>query len=207
MKCYTRYMLPLVIAVCMFLGSLFISLDVHAQEKSTDGLGYESYFLACREEVQKVLDGRGYSLDNFYYYGFYDESSGYVKVYVTNGPLTYDSSNSYFFVSRYSVLYRFDISAESKVVNSSYNYYDFSAANLSLKCDSTSFSNYDVYYKGTDEIFFQGPSPFQQAVRGQDWTTVMTEIVIMLPLLIVFLVSLIGLRKGLRFVSSFLHRA
>ena len=207
MKCYTRYMLPLVIAVCMFLGSLFISLDVHAQEKSTDGLGYESYFLACREEVQSVLDGRGYSLDNFYYYGFYDESSGYVKVYVADRPFTYDSSGSYFFGSRYLTLYKFDISLESKIVNKSYYFYNASAVNFSLKCDSTSFSNYDVYYKGTDEIFFQGPSPFQQAVRGQDWTTVMTEIVIMLPLLIVFLVSLIGLRKGLRFVSSFLHRA
>lgn len=206
MKCYTRYMLPLVIAVCMFLGSLFISLDVHAQEKSTDGLGYESYFLACREEVQKVLDGRGYSLDNLYYYGYYDESSKFVKVFLsTQKFICHSYTNSSFLCDFSSVVYEFYISTDCEVLN----WGDRSSPNIirmTFNLDSSSFSNHDILYEN-GELFFQGPSPFQQAVRGQDWTTVMTEIVIMVPLLIVFLVSLIGLRKGLRFVSSFLHRA
>lgn len=209
MKCFTRYMLPLVLALCMSLGSLFFSLDVNAQEKGTDGLGYESYFLACRDEVQKVLDGRNYSLDDFYYYGYYDESSGFVRVYVTSNKFSCDSNtdSSFSFTTQYITIYTFDISTGSdcKIMSSNYRYQS-TRATFTYKIDSTAFSNYDIYYSGTDEIFFQGPSPFQQAVRGQDWTTVMTEIVMILPLLIVSLTFLLGLRKGLRFISSLLHR-
>lgn len=210
MKCFTRYMLPLVLALCMSLGSLFFSLDVNAQEKGTDGLGYESYFLACREEVQKVLDGRNYSLDDSYYYGYYDETSGSVRVYVSNSKFYCDpdsyTGSSFTFTTRYIDLYTFDISTDCKILSRSFTPQNTNVCRT-YKINSTAFSNYDIYYTGTDEIFFQGPSPFQQAVRGQDWTTVMTEVVMILPLLIVSLIFLLGLRKGLRFISSFLHRA
>lgn len=210
MKCWMRYVLPWIMAFSLFLGSSFFSLDVNAQEKGTEGLGYESYFLACREDVQEVLDGRGYSLDDFYYYGYFDESSGFVRVYVTNQKFVCDSctDSSFTFTTQYITIFTFDISTGSdcKIMSSNYRYQS-TRANFTYKIDSTAFSNYNIYYRGTDEIFFQGPSPFQRVVRTQDWAAVMTEIIIILPLLILSLTSLLALRKGLKHILSFLRQA
>lgn len=213
MKCYTRYMLPLVIAVCMFLGSLFFSLDVEAAQDDTA----PSFDV---DAIMASIDG------DFYTYNVIVSANivGYpTKYYLisTSAPLFYHKESS---IYQYDCLSFFESSGNyiTYVYNENSEQFTFySKGTLDPYPDSNRVammgvrqffsSSYDIYkYQGsqyTGEVVFQGPSPFQQAVRGQDWTTVMTEIVIMVPLLIVFLVSLIGLRKGLRFVSSFLHRA
>lgn len=207
MKCWTKYVLPLVIVVCVFLGSSFYSQASDAQETNIDGLGYESYFLACRDEIQEILDYKGFSFDDFYYYGYYDEALGGIKVYLMSDPFicaSYTNSSFSCYVGKHD--YEFVISTDCKIIKR--DYHQRPAATLrTYTLDSTSFSSQDIYTADGEELVFRGPSPFQRAVRGQDWTTVMMEIIVILPLLILFLASLIGLRKGLRFVSSFLHQA
>ncbi len=213
MKCYTRYMLPLVIAVCMFLGSLFFSLDVEAaQDGTTPSFDVDA--------VMASIDG------DFYTYNVIVSSNivGYpLKYYLvsTSAPLSYHQESSIYQYNSLSffespgnyITYVYDENSEQFTFNSkgAQDLYIDSQRCVIIGVRQFFSSSYDIYkYRGseyTGELVFQGPSPFQQAVRGQDWTTVMTEIVIMVPLLILFLVSLIGLRKGLRFVSSFLHRA
>lgn len=205
MKCWIRYVLPLVMVMCLFLGSSFYSQASDAQEISTDGLGYESYFLACRDEIQKILDYKGLSINDFYYYGYYDDALGGVKVYLMDAPFVCVSHTSSSFTARIGYHdYEFLISTDCKIIKTDYHQRP-SASIRTYTLDSTSFSSQDIY--DGDELVFQGPSPFQRAVRIQDWAAVMMEIIIILPLLILSLTSLIGLRKGLRFVSSFLHQA
>lgn len=207
MKCWIKYVLPLVMAFCLFLGGSFHSRAAETRETSTEGLGYEYYVLACRDEIQESLDYKKLSFDDMYYYGYYDEAAGGVKVYVYNSPLecvSYTDTSFSCYVPRHD--YEFVISADCRIIKSDYHERS-SAALRAYKLYPSSFSSQDIYTYDTQELVFQGPSPFQRAVRTQDLAAVMMEIVIILPLLILSLTSLIGLRKGLRFVSSFLHRA
>lgn len=67
-------------------------------------------------------------------------------------------------------------------------------------------SSYAIYNTNGD-LFFQGPPLLPPVLRPLDLKAVMEEILIILPLLIVSLTSLLGLRKGLRFILNLLHRA
>lgn len=211
MKCYTRYMLPLVIAVCMFLGGLFFSLDVEAA--SFDSLdSCMSSIISCNSEIYPfiVLEGNPVNMGDYLQYTVYLSESE--LLYDLNADALYYLDCKYRFF-HYCYIRQFSDGSFSVTSVVEQSHTSNSSNCILLQGKPILSSSCDIYYQvnrvgeKSDEIFFQGPSPFQQAVRGQDWTTVMTEIVIMVPLLIVFLVSLIGLRKGLRFVSSFLHRA
>ena len=73
----------------------------------------------------------------------------------------------------------------------------------------------DLIYSTTDVIAYDGSIFFQgaplgvvaQKVQGLKLEEVMKEIVLILPLIIVTLVSLVGLRKALKTLSMLLHRA
>lgn len=199
-------MLPLVIAVSMFLGSYFISQAVETSDISGSYPSFES----CMEDI--IRNNPEYPA--IFSYDFPIERDNYIAypVYLCDCRLSYSKSNDVLYyidgISRYyHHCYIYEFNDGSFGVSPVLDLKQGFTGSLSLMGHSILYSSFDIYYYNSDEIFFQGPSPFQQAVRGQDWTTVMTEIVIMVPLLILFLVSLIGLRKGLRFVSSFLHRA
>lgn len=208
MKCWLKYMLPLVIAVSVFLGSSFFSYASEAvQEVTSEGLGYEAWFLACKDDVQAVLDGRGFVLDDMYYYGYYDDALDQIKVYITNRKLVCDSCSDTSFIAqeRSLTMYLAVVTTDCKLLSCTYHYYSMNT-NISFPLNSTSFSSYDIYDEAGD-LFFQGPSPFQRVVRTQDWTTVMMEIVMILPLLIASLAFLLGLRKALKSILSLLRQA
>lgn len=213
MKCFTRYMLPLVTVLCMFLGSLFFSIKVDA---SPDDAA-PSFDV---DAVMASIDG------DFYSYNVIVSANivGYpLKYYLisTSAPLFYHKEGS---IYNYDSLSFFESSGKfiKYVYNEQTGQFTLSSEGtqdsylessrvVTMGVRQFFSSSYDIYrYQGsqnTGELVFQGPSPFQQAVRGQDWTTVMMEIVMIVPLSIAFLVSLHALRKGLRFISSFLHRA
>lgn len=190
-------MLPLVIAVCIFLGSLFFSLEADAAE-------LDSYVI---EDIIPDLPGlvfdhnvvlRDYFSDDIYFissefpvgvnkYKNYDDAydflaleTGTFKVYsYKNGNWALSPLSSY-----------------------------APGLNVRLGIISRSvFSSSHAIYDVNGDLFFQGPPLLPPVLRPLNLKAVMEEILMILPLLILFLVSLIGLRKGLRFVSSFLHRA
>lgn len=211
MKCYTRYMLPLVTLLLVFLCSAFFRLEVKADSFDSLNACMDS-IISCNSETYPfvVLMGDPINMGDYLQY----------TVYLSESELLYDSHADvlYYLDCKYRFYHYCYIKQFSNgscsvtsVIEQSHT--SNSSNSIRLQGKPILSSSCDIYYQvnglgeKSDEIFFQGPSPFQQAVRGQDWTTVMTEIVIMVPLLILFLVSLIGLRKGLRFVSSFLHRA
>ena len=205
MKCWTRYVLPLVIALCVFLGSSFCSLRVEAEEDVSYPpffdlmTGWDNYFLI--EDTYPVPGFSGSTIHYpFYKLFLYNGSTiGYIK------GLNVYASNSF---SSYSIYtYYPDQDTDWQNFSSGFNVSSVQVGDEDLGRGMNVISSSQDIYSSYGELVFQGPSPFQRVVRTQDWTAVMTEIVMILPLLIVFLVSLIGLRKGLRFISSLLHRA
>lgn len=196
MKCFTRYMLPLVIAVCMFLGSYFFHLEVEAAEDDKDypfmpelSAGVEDgthyvYFCSNVGSSFMVYVCRNATSEDFYY-KVSDQGVPRVWIPKSSGRSSYDARTD---------SWRNDGGVPYGVW-------------VDLNAFSVYSANFDILNSNTGEIFFRAPSPFQQAVQAQDWTTVMTEIVMILPLSIVFLTSLLGLRKGLRFFLNLLHRA
>lgn len=213
MKCWTRYALPWVMAFCLFLGSLFFSLDVKAAQDDT-ALSFDV------DAVMASIDG------DFYPYNVIVSANivGYpTKYYLlsTSAPLSYHQESSiyrYYCLSFFEtfgdyIVYVCNDQTKQFTFNSKGSLDPYPESNRVVSMGVRQFfsSSYDIYkYQGsqnTGELVFQGPSPFQQAVRGQDWTAVMMEILTILPLSIVSLTFLIGLRKGLRHILTFLRRA
>lgn len=202
MKCFTRYMLPLVIALCMFLSCSSFSIRAEAEETNTETVDYSACITECKQLADFIEKNFG---DSFYYLGSYSDGYG-IGLIVSSTPIYFSGQNgasiSLSGINASCFKLRSDFSYIANTINFSDSY------SVSLFFDaSTAFSNHDILHKDTGELFFHQPSPFQTAVRAQDWTTVMMEIVMILPLLIVSLTFLIGLRKGLRHILSFLRQA
>lgn len=198
MKCWTKLVMPLVISLCLFLGGSFYSQASDVRETAD----YGACVTECGELAGFLADIYG---DTFYYLGSYCNDS--IILVVSSSPVSVYSRSQAgsigvqgYDLSFYSVTAGFSscelLSSRSGLYNSGFSF-DM----------STAFSNHDVFYRDTGELFFHQPSPFQRIVRTQDWAAVMTEIVIILPLLILFLTFLFGLRKGLVFFSNLLRRA
>lgn len=204
MKCWIKYMLPLVMAFCLFLGSSFFSLRADAQETDAAPIDYGACITECAGLASHLSTYFG---DGFYYMGSYMPSKDKIYLCVSEYPFQVYGDTSSTTISVYGDYLNFffvvpDFSSYQK--SGSFGI----GSGLGMFFDSsTGFANFDVSNKDTGELFFHQPSPFQRVVQTQDLAAVMTEIIMILPLLILSLTSLIGLRKGLRFVSSFLHRA
>ena len=74
------------------------------------------------------------------------------------------------------------------------------------------YSNHDIFEIGankeTDEPFFQGPvRPLVAAVQGAAPEEALKEVILLIPLSILFLAGCLGLRKGLRLLLTLLHQA
>ena len=73
------------------------------------------------------------------------------------------------------------------------------------------YSNVDIYdidSKEGDEPFFRGPErPLVAAVRGASPEETLKEVILLIPLSILFLAGCLGLRKALRLLLTLLRRA
>lgn len=209
MKCWTWYALPWVMAFCLFLGSAFFSLEADAAQEDA-GSQY------AVDKIMASVDGDLYTYNvvvSLSIPGYSD----YIYLYSTTAPLMYFLDNGYGVLGFSDspgdfIVYKYNESAGHCSFESQGSRKPLPDNFLMRGLGKCYSSSYDIYRckadgEPTGELFFQGPSPFQQAVRGQDWTAVMMEILIILPLSIVSLTFLIGLRKGLRHILTFLHRA
>lgn len=195
MKCWTRYVLPLVMALCLFLGSSFFRLDVAA---ATDIESYDVY-----DVVSAVAES--YPEGLFDYNLVFTRPNGGITLFSSTAPLHVFLGNSTIQCYTHTEsFYWYYYGGDGKWVRSGSGLSSTISPLSAFK--SLLSSSYDVY-DSDGNLFFRGPSPFQRAVQAQDWTAVMMEIVMILPLLIAFLTFLVGLRKGLKFISTLLHQA
>ena len=203
MKCWIRYVLPLVMALCLFLGSIFYSQASDAQETSGNTIDYS----ACITECPRLEDAIIKTCGNTYYY-FGSCYNGSIILYVSPSPISVygvpSGGSGKISISAHG-LHIFNITTDYSSYKVTYSSSGSVGVGASFDMP-TGFSNHDVY-DDSGELFFHHPSPFQRVVRIQDWAAVMTEIIMILPLLILSLTSLLALRKGLKFISSFLRQA
>lgn len=204
MKCWIKFVLPVAMALCVFLGSSFYSQASDAQGISAQMTDYSSCITECPGLEDAIIKTCG---NTYYYFG--SCYNGSIILYVSPSPISVygvpSGGSGKISISAHG-LHIFNITTDYSSYKVTYSSSGSVGVGASFDMP-TGFSNHDVYDKDSGELFFHHPSPFQRVVQTQDWTAVMTEIIIILPLLILSLTFLIGLRKGLRFVSSYLHRA
>ncbi len=203
MKCWTRYMLPLITVLCVFWGIYFLYLEVDAAESNEGTIDYGACITECESLASFIEKVYG---DTFYYIGSYN-SLHVIDLFISSTPFLFDyeSKNGYSNFYCDTSMYHFRCESDFSECR---GFGSLTSGSQPLLFSlSTAFSNHDIFYRDTGKLFFHQPSPFQRAVRGQDWAAVMTEILIILPLSIVSLTFLIGLRKGLRHILTFLRRA
>lgn len=102
------------------------------------------------------------------------------------------------------ISYIYDLDGEEWVLYAS-------GYNRGISLQTIYFSNYDImYWSNQEEIFFQETpqmTRMAQIVEKSRPEEVVIQIVKVIPLIIVVVVSLVGLRKAWRLLSNLLHQA
>lgn len=202
MKKLFKRIAPIVLALVMVLGSC-LTVSAATSLPSTD-----KEYEAIIEKYQKI--GYPYSVC----YSQPDNSSAVFGIYYFSAEprvnsqrlFKFSTSGSYYYVT-YNENY--DTWSSTQVSN-----FD-TTTNIGLFCyDSVTvnYSNFDIYEVGADkekdEPFFRGPvRPLVGAVQGAAPEEALKEVILLIPLSILYLVGYRGLQKGLRLLSTLLRRA
>lgn len=196
MKCWMRYVLPWIIALCLFLGSSFFRLDVAAATTDIESFDVYDVASAVSESYPEGL---------FDYNLVFVRPSGEICLFSSTVPLLVSLDDSTIICSSHlESFYWYSYVGNGKWVRNGSG--SKPAVNPLSSFKSLVSSSYDVY-DGDGILFFQGPPLLPPVLRPLNLMAVMEEILMVLPLLILSLTFLIGLRKGLRFISSLLHQA
>lgn len=204
MKKLFKRIAPLLLALVMVLGSC---LTVSAATTNP----YEDIF-------------QQYYKSGFDYFLVFDKSDC-ITYYFVDQPVYHQLSGSNYYLTPTSDYYSYYVSYDkskntySTGGNSSY-LRSWTSSKLELMKDSSTslytggsliYSNHDIYDIGAkegDDPFFQGPvRPLVAAVQGAGPEEALKEVILLIPLSILFLAGCLGLRKGLRLLLTLLHQA
>lgn len=200
-KLFKRFA-PLLLALVMVLGSC---LTVSAAVPSS------------ADEYESVISK--YQKEDFNYCLVIEQDSkaNYIRYLFTDCPLYafYSSRDSRYYLGCKTSFrtYLVDYSTVSDSFSiGSINSLSSGQYVLSIGTGSTLlYSNTDIYYsdaKDGDDPFFRGPvPPLVGAVQGAVPERALTEVILLIPLSILFLVGYRGLQKGLQILSTLLRRA
>lgn len=205
-KLFKRFA-PLLLALVMVLGSC---LTVSAAESDTDILQqFISYAKSKDYEIYK-------------YQAFIQDSGHGIEFICSDAPLVYDrhpsaSNEQAIFTSDKSNAYTLRYASGSiSVYNASKNYashillgssYNLSATGNYFNHTVKNYSDSSLSLSYDSTGFFPTPPPLVAAVEGADLTAVQREIILLIPLSILYLVGYRGLQKGLQILSTLLRRA
>ena len=203
MKKLFKRIAPLLLALVMVLGScLTVSAADDTFTIPTSQEGFDSLIAKYKKS----------GFDYAYVYKSNISNSTYVAyIRYSNEPL-YANSSDYLVndsASSYGVnIYRSGEVVIDPIISMKNSFSsEFTNSNLTVL-----YSNYDIYRVGADkekdEPFFRGPErPLVAAVRGAGPEEALKEVILLIPLSILFLAGCLGLRKGLRLLLTLLHRA
>ena len=203
-KLFKRFA-PLLLALVMVLGSC---LTVSAAD-------YDSSDQLAIEQFEKYISDNELSFGTDY--KFYWVSSGSKYLLLTSAPLKmgHAANGADNLISSASLSYIwFTYSGGSVVVNRQGSLSGSDASLFSPGPISKLVVNYDFkvsdgsLYKAADSSgFFPTPPPLVAAVKGAAPEKALTEVILLIPLLILYLVGYRGLQKGLQILSTLLCRA
>ena len=203
-KLFKRFA-PLLLALVMVLGSC---LTVSAAE-------YDSSDQLAIEQFEKYISDNELSFGTDY--KLYWVSSGSKYLLLTSAPLKmgHAANGADNLISSASLSYIwFTYSGGSVVINRQGSLSGPDASLFSPGSISKLVVNYDFkssdgsLYKSADSSgFFPTPPPLVAAVKGVDLTVAQREVILLIPLSILYLVGYRGLQKGLQILSTLLRRA
>ena len=198
MKKLFKRIAPVVLALVMVLGSC-LTVSAATSLPSTD-----KEYEAIIKEYQKsgfpycIVYKNGSSVR----FDFYDSE---IFRKINNGE------SSFFALNRFNYYY-VSFSSSGSSVSNTFSYTPDVSVWSSSGSWSLVYSSYDIYDAGADkekdEPFFRGPErPLVAAVRGASPEEALKEVILLIPLSILFLAGCLGLRKGLRLLLTLLRRA
>ena len=169
-------------------------------------------FATTTSEIDTVLtetlpniDGIVGDNDNWFVY--FDTNRGSYNIVISPGSIIYYPDDGY-----YSFKF-IDVGFKYELIDGAWSYVkEYPIGFVTWSFDITSYicaSNFDIYDTSNNLVFQKAPTLSTltgifstQMVKGAT-----KEIIIILPLIIVVVVSLVGLRKGYSLLSALLHKA
>lgn len=201
MKKLFKRIAPLLLALVMVLGSC-LTVSAATSLPSTD------------KEYEAIITEKYH--EGFPYAVFVKDSQHPAKalvLYTFSAEPFY--KNGYFYFTKkwsfYTHIYDVDRDIWTEQKSVEYSTGNMVAIDLA-SYKSIAYSNNDIYLVGADkekdEPFFLGPErPLVAAVRGASPEETLKEVILLIPLSILFLAGCLGLRKGLRLLLTLLHQA
>lgn len=199
MKKLFKRIAPLLLALVMVMGScLTVSAAVPSSTDEYKSLvskyAHEGYpYAICVKDSQSPSQA-------FLIYYFSSEP------FFKDGYVYFNTKWSYF-------THIYNSSNDSWHMSQSVEHGTSNMCNLTLSPGrSIVYTSADLYLVGADkekdEPFFRGPErPLVAAVRGVSPEEALKEVILLIPLSILFLAGCLGLRKGLRLLLTLLRRA
>ena len=206
-KLFKRFA-PLLLALVMVLGSC---LTVSAASYSDDVA--KNCYDTCLEKVKDLgLDPSVYKYSVVFYEEPFGSPPGYYAL-IFNVPVYIDGSSYSYNGSVFSYV-------RCSYIGGHYSFLSGSTDTLTtIGANYLKRSSYDVYSSSSssspiheaDTDFFPIPPtpapPLVGAVQGAAPEEALTEVILLIPLLILYLVGYRGLQKGLQILSTLLRRA
>lgn len=199
MKKLFKRIAPLLLALVMVMGScLTVSAAVPSSTDEYKSLvsefSHEGYpYAICVKNSE-------YPSQAFLIYYFSSEP------FFKDGYVYFNTKWSYF-------THIYNSTKDSWSMNQSVEYGTSNMCSLTVtKGTSIVYTSADLYLVGADkekdDPFFRGPErPLVAAVRGASPEEALKEVILLIPLSILFLAGCLGLRKGLRLLLTLLHQA
>lgn len=201
MKKLFKLFAPLLLALVMVLGSC-LTVCAATSLPSTD------------KEYEAIITDKYH--EGFPYAVFVKDSKNpgsALSLYTFNAEPFYE--NGYFYFTKkwsfYLHTYNADSGIWTEMKSVEYSTQNMVAIDLA-SYRSIAYSNNDIYRVGADkekdEPFFRGPErPLVAAVRGAGPEEALKEVILLIPLSILFLAGYLGLRKALRLLLTLSRRA
>lgn len=209
MKKLFKRIAPLLLALVMVLGSC-LTVSAADNYDSSDVSAYSAIIDYCKD----------HDIDVYSYQTFWTSSDGSTKYLFLTDHMIYSYSGSFFFYEDGNYkLFSYSNGCVSSVssggraagmaiqINGFYNRHLLSNYNIYVSNRGV-YSESNTIYSNVDTTgFFPTPPPLVAAVQGAAPEEALKEVILLIPLSILFLAGCLRLRKGLRLLLTLLRRA
>lgn len=209
MKKLLKRIAPLLLALVMVLGSC-LTVSAADNYDSSDTSAYSAIIDYCKDQ----------DIDIYTYQTFWTSSDGSKKYLFLTDHMIYQYSGNFFFYDTGNYkLFSYSSGSVSVVTSGAraagmaiqikgfYNRHLLSNYNIYVSNNGVYSESNTIYSNADTSGFFPTPPPLVAAVQGAGPEEALKEVILLIPLSILFLVGCLGLRKALRLLLTLLRRA
>lgn len=209
MKKLFKRVAPLLLALVMVLGSC-LTVSAADNYDSSDISAYSAIIDYCKD----------HDIDVYSYQTFWTSSNGSTKYLFLSDHMIYSYSGNFFFYEEGNYkLFSYSNGSVSSVTSGAraagmaiqfkgfYNRHLLSNYNIYVSSRGVYSESNTIFSNADTTGFFPAPPPLVAAVKGAAPEEALKEVILLIPLSILFLAGCLGLRKGLRLLLTLLRRA